>query len=56
MQTWVVQMDLVPHKQYIIMVDSLLANAYFTDEEQIQNLEAEGLDLHPMNSDRIRSR
>ena len=32
-----------------------IVNAYFTDEEQIQNVEAEGLDLHPMNSDRIRS-
>jgi hypothetical protein len=31
-----------------------ITNAYFTDEEQISKLEAEGLDLHPMNSDRIR--
>lgn len=32
-----------------------IVNAYFTDEDQINKLESEGLDLHPMNSDRILS-
>jgi|TARA_B110000977_G_C10899887_1_gene424818 hypothetical protein len=31
-----------------------ITNAYFTEEAQIGHLEKEGLDLHPMNSDRIR--
>ena len=31
-----------------------ITNAYFTEEQQIQHLESEGLDLHPMNSDRIK--
>ncbi len=30
-----------------------ITNAYFTDEGQITLLEQSGLDLHPMNSDRI---
>jgi len=30
-----------------------IVNGYFTDEEQITKLEKEGLDLHPMNSNRI---
>ena len=31
-----------------------ITNAYFTEEAKIGHLEKEGLDLHPMNSDRIR--
>jgi len=30
-----------------------ITNAYFTDQAQIDQLEKEGLDLHPMKSDRI---
>ena len=30
-------------------------HVYFTDEEQIQHLVSEGLDLQPMNSDRIKA-
>jgi hypothetical protein len=30
-----------------------IVNAYFTDQSQIDLLEKEGLDLHPMNSNRI---
>lgn len=30
-----------------------ITNAYFTDQAQIDQLEKEGLDLHPMNSNRI---
>ncbi len=31
-----------------------VVNGYFTSEEQIQQLVEDGLDLHPMNSDRIK--
>lgn len=30
-----------------------IVNGYFTSEDQIAKLESEGLDLHPMNSNRI---
>lgn len=30
-----------------------IVNAYFTDEDQIENLVADGLDLTPMNSQRV---